>query len=80
MEHPLISYLDKRGETVSAFAARIGVPQSSLSRALAGRRGLSLEAALLVERETGGEVAAACWLRAPLPPPRRTRPSKRPAA
>lgn len=70
--HPLHSYLRKRQETVTAFAARIGIQQASLSRALAGLRGLSLETALRIEAETAGAVPAACWLKQP--------PKRRPAA
>ena len=69
--HPLVTYLDRTGEKLYAFADRIGVQGTSLARAVAGERGLSLEAALLVERETGGEVPAESWLREPLPKSRK---------
>ncbi len=75
MTHPLVTYLESKRERLYAFAERIGAPGTSLARAIAGERGLSLEVALLVERETGGVVPAASWLREPLPPPKRRRPA-----
>ncbi len=60
--HPLIAYLSDRRERLYAFARRAGVPGTSLTRALAGERGLSLGVALRIEKITGGRVPASCWI------------------
>jgi len=46
-----------------AFAKRVGVPGTSLARALGGKRGLSLDVAARVEEATRGKVPAKCWAR-----------------
>lgn len=61
---PLTSYLQRRGERVSAFAIRIGRAPSTLSRVLSGARNPSIDLARDVERGTGGHVSAAAFLAA----------------
>jgi DNA-binding transcriptional regulator YdaS (Cro superfamily) len=58
----LTRYLDAKNETVSALAARMGCAPSSLTRPLSGKRNVSMDLALAVERATGGEVTAQDFL------------------
>jgi DNA-binding transcriptional regulator YdaS (Cro superfamily) len=55
---PLSSYLARKGETLSAFAARIGRSPSTLTRVLGGARNPSMDLARDVERGTDGQVTA----------------------
>jgi transcriptional regulator with XRE-family HTH domain len=57
----LPDYLSKHGLTQRAFAVRVGVDQSIVSRLCAGRMTPSLDLALRIERETGGAVAPGVW-------------------
>jgi len=59
--HPLTVYLSARGEKLYAFAKRAKVPGTSIARALAGERGLSLDTALLIEKATKGAVPVSSW-------------------
>lgn len=54
----LSTFLEARGEKLSAFANRIGRSPSTLSRALSGRREPSFDLARDVERGTAGKVSA----------------------
>ena len=58
----LASYLSENGETLSAFAVRIGRSPSTLTRALGRRRDPSIDLARDVERGTDGKVTAIQFL------------------
>jgi transcriptional regulator with XRE-family HTH domain len=57
----LSSFLKKSGVTQSAFAQRVGVVQATISRLARGTVMPSIEVAVKIERETGGEVPANSW-------------------
>jgi DNA-binding transcriptional regulator YdaS (Cro superfamily) len=61
-------YLKRNQLSPRAFALREGVNPSSISRALQGKRGLTVESAAKVERGTRGEVPAASWAMIEKPP------------
>jgi DNA-binding transcriptional regulator YdaS (Cro superfamily) len=54
----LSSYLKRTGIKQSDFAAIIGVSRSYLSLILSGKRGVDLNLAFTIERQTNGEVLA----------------------
>lgn len=58
----LSTFLETRGEKLSAFATRIGRSPSTLSRALSGQRDPSFDLARDVEKGTWGEVTALQFL------------------
>jgi DNA-binding transcriptional regulator YdaS (Cro superfamily) len=58
MKTSLQKYLEKEKFTPSAWARQIGVSQPVITRYLAGKRGLSLRSALLIQEATQGEVRA----------------------
>lgn len=55
------SFVDKSGDTRSAWAKRLGVSKSYLSDILNGHKRPSLDLAILIERETCGDVPASSW-------------------
>lgn len=63
--HPLADWLKRQSPplTQAEFAKRVGVSDSHLSLAIRGDRGMSLSAALSIERETKGAVPAASFIR-----------------
>lgn len=58
----LTRYLESKDETVSSLAVRMGCAPSTLTRPLNGKRNVSMDLALAVERATGGEVTAQDFL------------------
>jgi len=64
-------YLKRERLSARAFAVREGLNPSTISRAVAGTRGLGGDAAATVQRGTKGEVPAVSW--ATLTKPRRKR-------
>lgn len=58
---PLAQYLHREKLTQSAFAERLGVRQSFVSRLIRGEAKPSLGTAFRIEKLTGGEVPAASW-------------------
>lgn len=63
--HPLSSWLREQDPplTQAWLAEKIGISQPHLTLALQGKRGLSLSAALSVERVTDGAVPAAAFVK-----------------
>ena len=57
MENKLALYLKAKGITQAEFAPRVGITQGALSKICNDGRA-SLETAVAIERETGGEVRA----------------------
>ena len=57
----LASHLTRTGQTQLAFARKIGVDQATVSRLVRRAARPSLDLAVLIERETDGEVPAASW-------------------
>ena len=55
-------YPDGRKMTVVAFSDQIGMDYSAVYRILRGKRGVSLEVALVIEYYTGGAVPAESFL------------------
>lgn len=55
---PLGKHLTAKGIKPAHFAKRVGVSRSYLSELLAGKKCPSRKVALLIERETEGEVPA----------------------
>ena len=49
-------YLADSGEKLSAFASRIGLSPSTMTRAVKGERNVTVKLARLVEAGTGGRV------------------------
>jgi len=56
MSMDLKKYLAEENISPSAWAKKVGIPQPVISRFLAGKRGLSLDTALLIQKATGGKV------------------------
>ena len=57
----LAQYLRTSGQSQRAFAARIGIHHSVLSRFIAGKAKPSLSTALRIQRETDGQVSVEEW-------------------
>ena len=55
-------YLKDQRLTQAEFALRIGVRQSSVSKMVSGDASPSLEVAIKIEDETGGEVGVREWV------------------
>ncbi len=56
--HPLAAWIDQRMSRAE-FARRVEISPPFLSQVLQGKRGMSLELSVRIERETGGEFTAA---------------------
>lgn len=56
--HPLADWIDARMSR-AAFARKAGISEPHLSLILQGKRGLSLDVAIAIERATENEVTAA---------------------
>ena len=63
MLNPLRSYLTRSNIKASAFAGRIGVSRSYLSRLLSGDRKADASLLSAITAETGGIVTADEWVR-----------------
>jgi DNA-binding transcriptional regulator YdaS (Cro superfamily) len=59
--NPLVRYLDDTGLSQTAFAARLGFPLSNVNGWFKGHRKPCLEAALRMEKATGGAIPAGAW-------------------
>jgi transcriptional regulator with XRE-family HTH domain len=57
----LSKWLESSGVSRAEFARRCEYDPSNLTKLLAGKIRPSLDVAVRVERETGGQVAAAGW-------------------
>ena len=57
----LSTYLKDNAISQRAFAAKIGIHHSVLSRFIANKARPSLTTALRIQRETGGVVSADSW-------------------
>jgi len=55
-------YFQKTGETASGLAAKIGRAPSTITRPLRGKRRISLDIALEIERATSGAITAADFM------------------
>lgn len=64
--NPLDGYLRQRGERGRSFSARSGLSEQVVSRIRNGRAVPTLEQAVLIERATAGEIAAARWVDLPV--------------
>lgn len=62
----LRTYLSANSETQKAFAKRVSVSPSHLSEIISGRKRPSLDIALAISRETGGEIPAEAWRSDPI--------------
>jgi plasmid maintenance system antidote protein VapI len=62
MAHPLAAWIDARMSR-AAFADKVGASQSHLALLLQGKRGISLELAVQIEKTTAGEFTAARLLK-----------------
>ena len=62
-KHPLQRYLRREKRTLSDLSRASGVAKATISRVLSGaRRRFSAEAALAIEKATGGKVTFEdCW-------------------
>jgi DNA-binding XRE family transcriptional regulator len=58
----LVLYLSNMKMRQADFAARVGASQPTISKLLSGDALPSLELAVRIERETGGEVCASDWI------------------
>lgn len=58
----LQEYLTRNGVRQSAFAARVGATQATISKLAGGTARPSLELAVTIDRETAGEVPCDSWL------------------
>jgi transcriptional regulator with XRE-family HTH domain len=63
MTNPLSAWLDVREETASAFAEKIGVSRSYLSRLITGEREADATILASIEEATGGKVKPNDWVR-----------------
>lgn len=59
----LALYLLQNGLTQKKFAETLNVDQATISKLVRGRLMPSLELAVAIQRETGGAVPAASWVR-----------------
>ena len=57
----LASYLERTGTTQAAFAEKVGLTQATVSKLCRGATGISLAAAIRIERVTEGQVPVAAW-------------------
>lgn len=64
---PLASHLSDQKISQKAFAVRLGVDASIVSRLVNNGMRPSLELAVQIERETGGAVPATSWIPEPEP-------------
>ncbi|HET7411645.1 MAG TPA: helix-turn-helix transcriptional regulator [Pararhizobium sp.] len=69
----LRTYLKEHSETATAFASRIGVSVSSVSRLANGKREPDLELALKIRDATGGLVQFEDMLKPANDPPQQAR-------
>lgn len=60
--NPLRAYLDEVGETAAAFAARIEVSPSFLSRLISGEREADATILSAIGEATGGRVPPNAWV------------------
>jgi len=58
----LSTYLEQEGLSAAAFAARLGVPASTVTRIMRGERTPRLETARKIEAATGGAVTGSDFL------------------
>ncbi len=58
----LKTYLDKHHQTISQFAASLGVAPSTISRIIDGTRNPSLSLIEAIKEQTDGHVKADDWL------------------
>jgi transcriptional regulator with XRE-family HTH domain len=65
----LATYIKDAGISQREFADRIGVDYSIVSRLARDGMRPSLDLAVRIERETGGEVPATSWVPEPAPAP-----------
>lgn len=56
MSKPLQEWLAKPGNKVVDLATAIGVSKAHISLMAAGKRTITAETAIAIERETGGEI------------------------
>ena len=61
-ENPLKVHLQRRGQTPSAFARRLHIHKSTMSRLLSGQRVADADILAKIERETGGDVTPNAWI------------------
>jgi len=57
----LAAYLKRTGTTQAAFAEKVGLTQATVSKLCHRSTGISLSAALRIERATDGAVPASSW-------------------
>jgi len=57
MAHPIRVYLEKRGETQSSFAMRVGLSKPYLSQVISGRERLGAEGARKIVKATHGALS-----------------------
>lgn len=62
MENPLSAYLTAENIKAAAFADRLGVSRSFLSRLLSGEREADSTILASIQRETGNRVTATNWV------------------
>lgn len=62
MTNPLREYLTSRGETAAAFAAKLEVSPSYLSRIISGEREADASLIAAISRSTDGEVRPDQWI------------------
>jgi plasmid maintenance system antidote protein VapI len=62
MSTPLAEWLDRQDITQFEFGRRLGRTQAWVSRISSGERRITLEAAVQIERATGGAVPASAWI------------------
>lgn len=58
MEHPLRRFRKRQSLSLDAFAAKLGVSKTSMSRIETGKQNVSLALARRITALTGGEVTA----------------------
>lgn len=61
MRTPLQKYLHDSGETGRAFARRVGIHYSRISRYLSGKAAPGRETAVAIEAATRGAVSVVSW-------------------
>ena len=62
-DSPLATYLDATKTNSATFAAKLGVPQSTVWRWRTGARSPSTQWAVEIEKLTGGAVKVTSWPR-----------------
>ena len=62
MKNPLREFLDARGETATAFAERLSISSSFLSRLMSGEREADASLIAAISAATGNEVSPDKWV------------------